>query len=150
MTESNMLKAGDVKTIEDALLLIEQRDIKRIKVAATDIDGILRGKYINKTKFASILTSGLGFCDVIYGWDSQDELYGKSSITGWDTAFPDALGYIDLSSCRELPLEENSLFFLLDFDTEEKHAKVCPRTLLKNVIKQGKDMGITFDAATEV
>jgi len=149
MAESKMLKAGDVKTIEDALLLIEQRNIKRIKVAATDIDGILRGKYINTNKFASILKTGLGFCDVIFGWDCHDELYEKDSITGWHTAFPDALGQIDLSSCRELPLEENSIFFLLDFDSEEKHAKVCPRTLLKNVIRQGKELGINFDAATE-
>ena len=98
MAESKMLKAGDVKTIEDALLLVEQRNIKRIKVAATDIDGILRGKYINTNKFASILTTGLGFCDVIFGWDCHDELYEKDSITGWSTAFPDALGQIDLSS----------------------------------------------------
>ena len=149
MSENRILKAGDIKTSEDALSLIKQRNIKRIKVAATDIDGILRGKYISIVKFTSILESGLGFCDVIFGWDCHDELYAKDSVTGWSTAFPDALGTIDLSSCRELPLEENSLFFLLDFEGKEIHAKVCPRTILKNVIKQGKEMGISFDASTE-
>ncbi len=149
MSENKMLKAGDIKTKEDALFLIQQRNIERIKVAATDVDGVLRGKYISVTKFASILDSGLGFCDVIFGWDCHDELYAKDSVTGWNTAFPDALGKIDLSSCRELPLEENSIFFLLDFEGEKIHAKVCPRTILKNVIKQGEELGISFDASTE-
>ena len=40
MSENRILKAGDIKTSEDALSLIKQRNIKRIKVAATDIDGI--------------------------------------------------------------------------------------------------------------
>jgi len=148
MSENRPLHVNDIKTIEDAIWLIEQRDIKHIKVAATDIDGILRGKYINKEKFISTLRGGIGFCDVIFGWDSGDELYKEDSITGWKTAFPDAMGEIDLSTCRELPLEDNSILFLLDFEGS-KHEAVCPRSLLKRIIKQGKDMGISFNAAAE-
>ena len=33
----------------------------RVKVAVVDIDGILRGKYIHKEKFASAAESGFGF-----------------------------------------------------------------------------------------
>ena len=139
----------NIKTAQEALDLIEKRGIKRIKLATTDIDGILRGKYINKEKFISVLKSGLGFCDVIFGWDSKDELYAKDSITGWSDAFPDALGQIDISTCRELPLEENSLLFLVDFENGGKHRDVCPRTLLKRVINQGKEIGLSFKAAAE-
>ncbi len=139
----------NIKTQQDALELIEKRDIKRIKLATTDIDGILRGKYISKEKFVSTLKSGLGFCDVIFGWDSKDELYTKDSITGWSDAYPDALGEIDISTCRELPLEENSLLFLVDFQKGGKHSDVCPRTLLKRVIEQGKEIGLSFSAAAE-
>ncbi|HIP61291.1 MAG TPA: glutamine synthetase, partial [Sulfurovum sp.] len=144
-----LLKASDVKTAEDAIELVEQRGITQIKVAATDIDGILRGKYINRDKFISTLKNGLGFCDVIFGWDSSDEIYAEDSITGWKTAFPDALGHIDVTTCRELPLERNSILFLLDFERGGKHSDVCPRSLLKRVINQGKDMGISFAAAAE-
>lgn len=139
----------NVTTPLEALDLIEKRGINDIKLATTDIDGILRGKYINKEKFISVLENGLGFCDVIFGWDSKDELYAQDSITGWGDAFPDAKGKIDISTCRELPLEENSLLFLVDFGKGGKHKDVCPRTLLKKVIQQGKEIGLTFNAAAE-
>jgi len=139
----------NIKSPQDALDLIEKRDIKRIKLATTDIDGILRGKYVSKEKFISTLKSGLGFCDVIFGWDSKDELYAKDSITGWSDAYPDALGEIDISTCRELPLEKNTLLFLVDFQKGGKHSDVCPRTLLKRVIEQGKEIGLSFSAAAE-
>ncbi len=143
------LKANDVKTIEDVKLIIEQRNIRRIKVAASDIDGILRGKYVSIQKFISTLNSNLGFCDVIFGWDCQDELYEKDSITGWKTAFPDAVGQVVIDSCRELPLEENSLLFLVDFGTKGVHEKVCPRSLLKKIIDDAKELDIYFDASSE-
>jgi len=84
MSKNKPLHVNDIKTIEDAIWLIEQREIKHIKVAATDIDGVLRGKYINKEKFISTLKSGLGFCDVIFGWDSSDELYKEDSLMRWE------------------------------------------------------------------
>src|SRR5207302_8353663 len=34
----------------------------RVKVAVSDIDGILRGKYIHKDKFESAVEGGFGFC----------------------------------------------------------------------------------------
>jgi len=142
-------KANEVKTVEDVIALVEERDIRQIKIAATDIDGILRGKYISRQKFISTLKSGLGFCDVIFGWDSADELYGRDSITGWRSAFPDAEGHLDVTTCRELPLEENTLLFLMDFEQKSPHRDVCPRSLLKQVIRRGEAMGITFRASAE-
>jgi glutamine synthetase len=147
--EKSRRKASDVRTVEDAIALVEERDIRQIKVAATDIDGVLRGKYIHREKFISTLRSGLGFCDVIFGWDSSDELYAQDSITGWKTAFPDAEAHIDVTTCRELPLEENSILFLMDFEQGGIHKEVCPRSLLKRVIAQGEAMGITFGVAAE-
>ena len=49
--------------IEDVLR--ELGDAKKVKVAITDIDGVLRGKYINVDKFKSALKGGFGFCDVV-------------------------------------------------------------------------------------
>ena len=138
-----------LETIEDVKKLINKRDIKEIKVAATDIDGVLRGKYISKTKFLSALENGIGFCDVIFGWDSSDELYDNSKVTGWHTAYPDALATIDIKSARELPLEDNTLLFLMDFEKNPPHKDICPRSLLKRVIEYGKSLGIYFNAAAE-
>ena len=43
-----------------------------------DVDGVLRGKFMSKDKFLSIVRSdGFGFCSVIFGWDSA------SSVLRW-------------------------------------------------------------------
>ena len=51
----------NIKSPQDALDLIEKRGIKRIKLATTDIDGILRGKYVSKEKFISTLKTKTAF-----------------------------------------------------------------------------------------
>jgi glutamine synthetase len=59
-------------------------------VGVFDVDGIFRGKYMAPDKLASALAKGFGFCDVVMGWDSSDQLYDNTSFTGWHTAYPDA------------------------------------------------------------
>ena len=79
-----------IRNQAEARRLIESRDIPYVKLGFTDIDGILRGKYVNRAKFLSALDKGFGFCDVIVGWDSNDQLYDNVKYTGWHTAYPDA------------------------------------------------------------
>jgi glutamine synthetase len=75
----------------------------RVKVAVSDTDGVLRGKYLHKEKFLSAVESGFGFCNVVFGWDANDQTYDNTTWTGWHTGFPDALAQLDLSTfgaCR--------------------------------------------------
>ena len=124
--------------------------IRKIKVGVFDVDGIFRGKYINFKKFESAVESGFGFCDVIFGWDIADELYDKSSVTGWDSGFPDAPAKIDISTYRKIPWEADTALFIADFeyDTGESYP-ACPRQLLKNVLDDAKDMGFLVKSAFE-
>lgn len=116
---------------------IQQQSINKIKFAFTDIDGVLRGKIIHKEKFLKGLKEGYGFCDVVFGWDSSDLAYEDALLTGWHTGFPDRQCHIDLSTQRQIPWQENILFFLADFNDHS----FCPRSLLKNIIAQATSMG---------
>ena len=69
---------------------LKKDGITKIKLGIFDVDGIMRGKYINMKKFTSALENGFGFCDVVFGWDIVDELYDKPTVTGWHTGYPDA------------------------------------------------------------
>ena len=69
-----------VKTAADAKRIVESRGLDHVKVGAFDIDGILRGKYMGRDKFFSALDKGFGFCDVVLGWDSHDQLYDNTKI----------------------------------------------------------------------
>ena len=141
------MKTREVKTIEDAKQIVRERELDYVKVAVTDVDGVLRGKYMQRDKFFSALDGGFGFCDVVLGWDSSDQLYDNVSLTGWHTGYGDAKVRIIPESCRELPLEEKSLLFLGEFTSPAE--AVCPRGLLQRILARSKDMGFDATAACE-
>jgi len=129
-------------TTDEIKDLFKEKQIRKIKIAGFDIDGILRGKYISADKFFSAIENGLGFCDVIFGWDSNDQLYDQPTITGWDTGYPDLLAKIDLNTCRVIPWEPDTALFLLDFyQNDEQPLDVSPRQLLQKVVQKANDMG---------
>lgn len=146
------MQERSIQTIEEAIALVNQSSLTHIKLGLSDIDGVIRGKYMRKDKFVHALKHGFAFCDVVMGWDSNDQLYDNTGFTGWHTAYPDAAVRIDPSSCRRLPLERNApgeemLFFLAELDGSA--AGVCPRRLLHRVIEQAGDMGFDAYAALE-
>ncbi|KAI9475433.1 MAG: hypothetical protein EXX96DRAFT_573284 [Benjaminiella poitrasii] len=120
----------------------------KVKVAAVDIDGILRGKIIHKSKFLQIAETGFGFCSVIFGWDIQDINYTISSIefAGKDAQYFDLIAKIDFDSYRRIPWEDNIPFFLVHLyhPSTNKLLYCCPRTLLKSAVEDFvTDCGLT-------
>ena len=122
----------------------------KVKIAITDVDGVLRGKYIHKNKFLDAINSNLGICDVIFGWDSGDICYDNMELTGWQTGYPDGKATIDMSTFREIPWENSIPFFLADFSQHKKYAETaCSRSLLKRIAEEGELMGFRAFFAQE-
>src|SRR3954469_2532189 len=136
-----------VKTAADARALVAERSLTHVKVGAFDIDGILRGKYLSRAKFESALEGGFGFCDVVLGWDSKDQLYDNARYTGWHTGYPDANVRVLPESCRALPWEEPVVFFLGEFSG--KAEAVCPRATLRKVLERARRLGFEAFAGFE-
>ena len=111
----------------------------KVKLAIADIDGVLRGKYISKQKFMSVIEGELGFCDVVFGWDMADVCYDNTTFTGWHSGYPDAKAKLDLTTFRKIPWENDVPFFLGEFI--ENAAEICPRTLLKRIIQDAENQG---------
>lgn len=142
-----MLNPRDVKTVQDARRIVEERQLTHVKVGIFDIDGVMLGKYMSRDKFFSALEHGFAFCDVILGWDLKDKLYDNVSYTGWHTGYPDASVRIIPSSCRDIIFEENELLFIAEF--AEKANAVCPRATLARVLAKAEAMGFDVYAALE-
>jgi glutamine synthetase len=136
-----------VKTAADARAIVEQRSLSHVKVGVFDIDGVLRGKYMGREKFFSALEKGFGFCDVVLGWDSNDQLYDNVKLTGWHTAYPDANVRVLPETCRAVPFEGDMLMFLAEF--EGKAEECCPRGVLRRVLAKADRMGFAVRAAAE-
>lgn len=119
-----------------------KHQLGKVKLAITDIDGILRGKYISSEKFKGIAEGNMGFCDVVFGWDSSDQAYDKGGVTGWHTGYPDAPAQLDLSTFRKIPWEHDIPFFLGEFiNSDSSPSWYCPRQLLKKIRQEAKTAG---------
>jgi len=129
-------------TAKNILEAVKKYPGKKVKLAITDIDGILRGKVVNLEKFISIAEGGFGFCDVVFGWDSSDVAYDNTDYTGWHTGYPDAQAVVDLNTFRQVPWDNDIPFFLADFvDGNKKPLSVCPRQLLKKINAEAEKAG---------
>jgi len=143
------MQPEDVKNAAQARKIVEERGLDHVKVGVFDADGIMRGKFMSRTKFFSALESGFGFCDVIFGWDSNDQQYDNVSFTGWHTAYPDALTRIVPESCRAVPHEFDGkgLMFIAEMAGEAE--KICPRGILRRVLRKAEGMGFEALGAVE-
>jgi len=138
-----MSKAEQIKRAFD------KHKIEKVKIGGFDVDGVLRGKYVSREKCLSALESGIGFCDVIFGWDIADVLYDRDAVTGWHTGFPDGIVRIDPSTFCVLPWEPNTAFMLLDFYRNDAPLGVSPRGVLRRVIERARTMGYSILAGIE-
>ena len=125
----------------------DKHGIRHVKLGATDLDGVLRGKYVAPEKFHAALDNGLGFCDVIFGWDSADVLYDHVDFTGWHTGYPDMVARIDPATFRIVPWEPGMAFFLMDLferqaaDGTNRPCLLSPRQILQSVVAKARSMG---------
>ena len=134
----------DAKSAIEAVRALGAKDVK---VGVFDIDGIFRGKYMQFDKFASSMDKGFGFCDVVIGWDSHDQLYDNTTITGWHTAYPDATARIVPETLRRIGYENDCPLFIGEFTGHA--AQACPRGLLRRVLARADAMGYGVMSAAE-
>lgn len=126
-----------------ALAAVRKSGAAKVKVACSDIDGVLRGKLLHVDKFEGAAESGFGFCDVVFGWDAADQPYDNASVTGWQHGFPDALARLDLGTHRRVPWDGHIDFFLGEFiNADGTPYAVCPRQTLKRVLDRAHRMGL--------
>lgn len=120
---------------------------RAVKVAGCDIDGIMRGKLMAKSKFVSLVKdkSEFGFCSVIFGWDMHDQTYAKElKISNKENGYRDLVAKIDLKSFRRIPWEDNVPFFLVTFYDPDtgKSLSACPRSLLARATEKLDQRGM--------
>jgi len=157
MSRAQSSRSGDgaaVSSVAELGAWIEEEGIRFFKIGIFDIDGVLRGKYVDRGKLESAVDKGFGFCDVVMGWDLHDELYERVEVSGWHTGYRDAHVRLDLGSLRRIPFEEDTLLLIGSFASTDggeasSYADVCPRTLLSRQLDKAESMGFGVDAAFE-
>ncbi|KZT60465.1 glutamine synthetase/guanido kinase [Calocera cornea HHB12733] len=142
---------GAPKTLDELKELLKD-DIK-VKVAGIDVDGILRGKYMSKSKFlGAVEGDGFGFCSVIFGWDMHDTVYPHELlISNKANGYHDLLAQIDLATYRRIPWEGGVPFFLVSFlDPETREPLFAdPRSVIRKAMEQASAKGWECMAGAE-
>ncbi len=127
----------------EALEAVRKSEHQKVRVAVADIDGVLRGKYLHKDKFIATADGGLGFCNVVFGWDCGDAAYDNGTYTGWHTGYPDAVAKLDLTTFRKVPWNQDMPFFLGEFvDSKGDPLPICPRQLLRKIVARATNQGL--------
>ena len=149
MPQSPAQEASAIRSEEIGALrkFVTEQALEHIKIGVFDSDGIMRGKYLSRGKFLSALDKDMGFCDVVLGWDLNDQLYDNVKFTGWHTAYPDATVRVLPGTRREIPFEPKTALVLGEFAGRAE--AVCPRGTLRRVLKRASDMGYGVSAAAE-
>ncbi|KAF1929318.1 glutamine synthetase/guanido kinase [Didymella exigua CBS 183.55] len=128
------------------------KDDVAVKVAGIDVDGMLRGKLMAKSKFLSIAQDGFGFCSVVFGWDMHDQTYFRElGVSNKENGYRDLVAVPDLASFRRIPWEKNVPFFLVSFHDPDTHESLyaCPRSLLRRAVDKLRDNGYGAMAGAE-
>ncbi len=144
--------------LEARLAGYAEQGVRQVRLGITDIDGVLRGKYVSLDKFASLLRSGGGFCDCVLGWDMADELYGATigqagsqaaPLKGWHTGFPDA-SYRLLVDSERWFAQDKVPFFLGEFVAADGSSHpVCPRSLYSRALARLAELGYSLRGGFE-
>lgn len=137
----------NVTTIDELVAALDEQGIRHHKIGVFDVDGVLRGKYVDREKFISSLRGGFGFCDVVMGWDSADQLYDNTTLSGWHTGYRDAPATLDPSTARLLPFEPDTVLVIGNFAGDYEAA--CPRSVLRRMVDKAGAMGFSPKSALE-
>lgn len=138
---NNVVQIDDPKSYVESY--IKQHAIKVIKIGAVDIDGLWRGKRLSAQYFAeSAFSAGSNICNILFGWDVQDELIPNLTYTGWHTGYPDVNLRPDLSTLRVVPGEPGVASVICDvYTTTGEPLAISPRNILRNVVDRAQLMG---------
>ena len=121
-----------------------------VRFAVTDIDGVCRGKHLSGEKVVSMLEGGGTIASALFGWDIADELYDNVSFTGFHTGYPDIGLQLDAGTARQLPWDDNRWLIIGEHTKADgSPLPICPRQVLKRVLKKADAMGYSAQVGME-
>lgn len=132
--------------------LIDENHVRSVKIGGGDLDGVYRGKRVGAEHFLHA-AEGEGFpqCDVLFGWDIQDEVIGSLPFSNWETGFGDIVMRPDLSTFAVVPWEEGCASVICDFFTEHgEPLALAPRYVLQRVVERAEEAGYIANMAAEL
>ena len=137
--------------VADIKQLVESGKVEYVKIGASDIEGVFRGKRVAAKHFLNSLEDGFAQCDVIFGWDIAETVLPNLKFSNWEHGFSDIVMRPDLSTFAMVPWEENVASCVCDLWTEHGDpVTISPRYVLQQVAERARSMGFEPTSAAEL
>ena len=137
--------------IADIKRLIDGGKIEYVKIGASDIEGVYRGKRVAANHFLHSLEEGFGQCDVLFGWDIAEVVLPNLKFSNWERGFADIVMKPDLATFALVPWEEHVASCVCDLWTEHgEPVTISPRYVLGRVVERARALGYEALAAAEL
>src|SRR2546421_1669897 len=137
--------------IAEVKQLVDSGKVEYVKIGASDIEGVFRGKRVAAQHFLNSLEDGFAQCDVIFGWDIAEAVLPNLKFSNWEHGFSDILMKPDLSTFALVPWEENVSCCMCELWTEHRDpVTISPRYVLNNVLERARSMGFEASSAAEL
>ena len=137
--------------LADIKQLIEEGKVEYVKIGASDIEGVYRGKRVAATHFLHSLDEGFGQCDVLFGWDIGEVVLPNLKFSNWERGFADIVMKPDLATFALVPWEEHVASCVCDLWSEHgEPVSISPRYVLQRVAARARAMGYEALAAAEL
>lgn len=140
---------------QDAQVMLREfaaeHNIETFKVGVADLDGVWRGKRIAAQYFLdSVYKQGTNICNILFGWDIQDETIPNLTYTGFHTGYPDVTLRPDLGTLKAVPGEPGVASVICDlYETSGEPSALSPRGILKRMIEKAQQQGYSPVCAYE-
>jgi glutamine synthetase len=123
--------------------LVAEHKIHTIKLGGVDIDGLWRGKRQPISYFMDdVWEHGTHICDIMLGWDLQDNLIPGVTYTGWHTGYPDFSLVPDLDTFAVVPWEPGVASVICEWVRADGLAHPFgPREILRRVVQKAERLG---------
>lgn len=118
-----------------------------LKVAYTDMNGLMRGKTVRARDFDSLVQNGTAFYDGAFASDYQDVLLEQFPHTSWEAGYPDAPAQLIPDTVRPLGGVDHTAIGLCEI--EGRHKAICPRSLLRAQVEKAERLGFHVLAGIE-
>src|SRR5262249_52226611 len=121
----------------------EKNRIHTFKIGAVDLDGLWRGKRVSSDYFIDgVHRDGTFICNILFGWDLQDEPIPDLAYTGWHTGYPDISLRPDPATLAVVPWEPGTASVICDvFERDGRPLELSPRTVLRSMVSRAESLG---------
>lgn len=132
----------DEAGLEAAAAKLTEDGIDVVRLAYADLIGTERGRDILVHRFARTVGDGVAFCRSVYGTSPMGDVVDMAG--GLTDGLPDIVAFPDLTTFAPLPWAPGVASVIADvFNPDGTPSQESPRTVLRSVIKQFAELGMT-------